>query len=132
MQHMTNINNLSDVIPTMESIPCPDCGNRATISPHPNSQVVPGMDDCFYHGQCRIIACQNCSKKKTVFFVCIACHATNNSISVNGSTTGVTKSIKTTTKHAKSQLHMSSMKYWKMIIFNPGRATTIIHKRFII
>ena len=26
MQHMTNITNLSDVIPTMESIPCPECG----------------------------------------------------------------------------------------------------------
>ena len=34
MQHMTKINNLSDVIPPMESIPCPDCGNRVTISPH--------------------------------------------------------------------------------------------------
>ena len=132
MQHMTNITNLSDVIPTMESIPCPDCGNRVTISPHPNSHVIAGMDDCLYHGQCRNIACQNCSKKKKVFLVCIACHATNNSRSVNGSTTGVTKSIKTATKHAKSQQHMSSMKYWKKIIINPGRATTIICKRFII
>ena len=116
MQRMTNITNLSDVIPTMESIPCPDCGNHVTISPHPNSHVIAGMDDCLYHGQCRNIACQNCSKKKKVFLVCIACHATNNSRSVNGSTTGVTKSIKTATKHAKSQQHMSSMKYWKNIL----------------
>ena len=65
MQHMTNITNLSDVIPTMESIPCPDCGNRVTISPHPNSHVIAGMDDCLYHGQCRNIACQNCSKRKS-------------------------------------------------------------------
>ena len=99
MQHMTKINNLSDVIHPMESIPCPDCGNRVTISPHPNSHFN--------------IACQNCSKKKKVFLVCIACQATNNNGSVNGSTTGVTKSIKTATKHAKSQQHMSSMKYWK-------------------
>ena len=33
--------------------------------------------------------------------------------SVNGSVTGVTKSIKTATKHAKFQQHMKSMKYWK-------------------
>ena len=50
-----------------------------------------------------------------VFLVCIACHAINNNRSVNGSTTGVTKSIKTATKHAKSQQHMSSMKYWKKL-----------------
>ena len=129
MQHMTKINNLSDVIPPMESIPCPDCGNRVTISPHPNSHFIAGMDDCLYHGQCRNIACQNCSKKKKVFLVCIACQATNNNRSVNRSTTSVTKSIKTVTKHAKSQQHMSSMKYWKKII-NPGRTTTIIRKRF--
>ena len=46
MQQMTNITNLSDIIPTMESIPCPDCGNRVTISPHPNSHFIAGMDDC--------------------------------------------------------------------------------------
>ena len=50
-------------------------------------------------------------KKEKVCLVCIACQATNNNRSVNGSMTGVTKSIKTTTKHAKSQQHMSSMKY---------------------
>ena len=113
LQHMTNITNLSDVIPTMESIPCPVCTNHVTISPHPNSHVIAGMDDCLYHGQCRSVACQNCSKKKKIFLACIACHAINNNRSVNGSTTGVTKSIKTATKHAKSQQHMSSMKYWK-------------------
>ena len=128
---MTNITNLSDLIPTMESIPCPDCGNRLTISPHPNSHVIAGMDDCLYHGQCRNIACQYLSKKEKVFLDCIACHATNNCRFVNGSTTGVTKSIKTTTKHAKSQQHMNSMKNWKKIIINPGRLTTFIHKRFI-
>ena len=66
MQHMTNITNLTDVIPTMESIPCPDCGNHVTISPHPNSHFIACMDDCLYHGQCRNISCQNCSKKKKV------------------------------------------------------------------
>ena len=40
MRHMTKINNLSDVIPPMESIPCPDCGNCVTISPHPNSLLL--------------------------------------------------------------------------------------------
>ena len=111
MQYITNITNLSDVIPTMESIPCPDCGNRVTISPNPNSHFIAGMDDCLYHGQCRKIACQNFSKKKKVFLVCIACLATNNNRSVNGSTYGVQKSIKTATKHAKSQQHMNSIKY---------------------
>ena len=110
MQHMTNNNNLSDVIPPMECIPCPDCGNHVKISPHPNFHCIAGMDDCLYHGQCKNIACQNCSKKKKVFLICSACLATNNSISVNGSMTGVTKSIKTTTKHTKSQQHISSMK----------------------
>ena len=124
MQHMTKINNLSDVIPPIESIPCPDCGNCVTILPHPNSHFIAGMDDCLYHGQCRNIACQNCSKKKKVFLICIACQATNNrsvkcqatnnNRSVNGSTTGVTKRIKTATKHTKSQQHMSSMMYWKI------------------
>ena len=113
---MTKITNLSDVIPPMESIPCPDCGNHVTISPHPNSHFIDGMDDCLYHGQCRNIACQNCSKKKKVFLICIACQATNNNRSFNGSTTNVTKSIKTATKHAKSQQQMSSMKYWKKIL----------------
>ena len=109
MQHMTNITNLSDVIPTTESIPYPDCGNRVTISPHPNSHFIAGMDDCLYHGQCWNIACQNCSKKKKVFLVCLGCLATNNNRSVNGSTYGVQKSIKTTTEHAKSQQHMNSI-----------------------
>ena len=112
---MTNLTILSDVIPTMESIPCPDCGNHVTISPHPNSHIIAGMNDCLYHGQCRNVACQNCSKKKKVFLICIACHAINNNQSVDGSTTGVTKSIKTATKHAKSQQHMSSMKYRKRL-----------------
>ena len=31
MQHMTKINNLSAAIHPMESIPCPDCGNRVTM-----------------------------------------------------------------------------------------------------
>ena len=30
--------------------------------------------------------------------------------------TAVTKSIKTTTKHVKSQQHMRSMKYWKKLL----------------
>ena len=112
MQHMTNITNLCDVIPTTESIPCPDCGNHVTISPHPNSHFTAGMDDCLYHGQCKNIACQNCSKKKKVFLVFLACLATNNNRSVNGSAYGVQKSIKTATKHAKAQQHMNSIKYW--------------------
>ena len=97
LQHMTTITNLSDVIPTMESIPCPDCGNRVTISPHPNSHFIAGMDDCLYHGQCKNIACQTCSKKKKVFLVCIACLATNKNRSVHGSTHGVHTSTKTAT-----------------------------------
>ena len=101
MQHMKNIINLSDIMPTMESIPCPDCGNRVTISPHTNSHFIAGMDDCLYHDQGRNIACQNYSKKKKVFLVCITCLATNNNRSVNGSTNGVQKIIKTATKHAK-------------------------------
>ena len=75
MQHMTNITNLSDVIPTMESIPCPDCGNRVTISPHRNSHVIARMDDCLYHGQCKCISkymCDCCTANemytKLVFF----------------------------------------------------------------
>ena len=39
--------------------------------------------------------------KKKVFLVCIACLANNSNTSINGSTTGVTKSMKTATKHAK-------------------------------
>ena len=71
---------------------------------------------------------QTCSKKKKVFLVCIECSATNNNRSVNGSTHGVHKSTKTATKHAKTQQHMNSMKYWKKIITKTGTATTIIHK----
>ena len=130
MQHMTNITNLSDVIPTMESIPCPDCGNHVTISPHPNSHFIGGMDDCLYHGQCRNIACQNCSKKKKVFLVCIACLATNNNRSVNGSTNSVKKSIKTATKH-KITTRYEFNEVLEKIIINPGRTTKIIHKRFV-
>ena len=129
MHHMTS-NILSDDIPPVESILCPDCGNNVTISPHPKSHCIAGMDDCLYHGQCRNIACQNCSNKKKVFLICIACQATTNNRSVNGSMTGVTKIIKTATKHAKSQQHMRSMNYWNKII-NPGTTTTIC-KRFVI
>ena len=64
MQYMTNITNLSDIITLMESIPCPDCGKRVTITPHPNSHFIAGIDDCLYHDSCRNNACQNCSKKK--------------------------------------------------------------------
>ena len=113
MQHMTNNNNLSDAIPPVESIPCTDCGNHVTISPYLDSHYIAGMDDFLYHGQCRNIACQKCSKKKKLFLVCVACQATYNNKSVNGSMTRVTKSIKTTNKHTKSKQHMSSMKYWK-------------------
>ena len=109
MQNLTNNNNLHDVIPPMECIPCPDCGDRVTISPHPNSHCIAGMDDCLYHGQCRNTACSVCSKKK-VFLICIACLANNSNTSINGSTTGVTKSMKTATKHAKSKQHINSMK----------------------
>ena len=105
-------NNIISVIPPVESIPCPDCGNHVTISPHPNSHGIAIMDDCLYHGQCQYIACQNCSTKKKVFLVCITCQSMTDR-SVNGSMTGVTKIIKTATKHAKSQQHMKSMKYWK-------------------
>ena len=77
-----------------------------------NSHYIAGMDDCLYHGQCKNIACQTCSKKKKVILICIVCLATNNNRSVNGSTHGVQKSTKSATKHAKSQQHMNSMKYW--------------------
>ena len=76
--------NLSAVIPPVESILCPDCGNNVTIAPHPNSHGIAGMDDCLYHGQCRNIACQNCSTKKKVFLVCITCQSMSDR-SVNGS-----------------------------------------------
>ena len=67
-------------------------------------------------------------QKKIVFLVFIACLATNNNRPVNSSTHGVQKSTKSATKHAKSQQHMNSMKYWKKIITKPGTATKIIHK----
>ena len=92
--------NLSAVIPPEEFFLCPDCGATVTIAPHPNLHGIAGMDDCLYHGQCRSVACQNCSTKKKVFLVCIACQSMSVR-SVNGSMTGVTKSTKTTTKHAK-------------------------------
>ena len=104
--------NLSAVVPPVESILCPDCGDNITIAPHPNSCGIAGMDDCLYHGQCTNITCQNFSMKKKVFLVCIACQSMSDR-SVNGSVTRVTKSIKTATKHTKSQHHMKSMKYWK-------------------
>ena len=128
MQHMTNITSLSDIIPTTESIPCPDCGNHVTISPHPNSHFIPGMEDCLYHGQCKNIACQTCSKNKKVFLVCLACYTTHNNRPVKGSTYGVQQSTRTATKHAKTQKHKNSMKYWKKIITKPGRTTKIIHE----
>ena len=111
IQHMTS-NNLSAVIPPVESIPCPDCVNHVTILPHRNSHSIAGMDDCLYHGQRWNIACQNCTTKKKVFLVCIACQSITDR-SVNGSMTGVIKSIKTATKHAELQQHMRSMKYWE-------------------
>ena len=121
-------NNLSDVIPPVESIPCPDCGNHVTISPHHNSHCIAGMDDCLYHGQCRNIACQNCSTKKKVFLVRIACQSTTDNRSVNGS---MKKSIKTTTKHAKSQQHMRSMKYWKkQLLIQEQQQPSIIDSPF--
>ena len=55
-------------------------------------------------------------KRKKVFLVCIAGLTTNSNTLINGSTTGVTKSMKTATKHAKSKQHMSSMKYWKKLL----------------
>ena len=100
---MTNITNLNDVIPTTESIPCPDCGNCVTISPHPNSHFIADMDDCLYHGQCKNIACQTCSKKKNVFLICITCLAINNNRSVNGSTHGAQK--KTLRQSSNTQNH---------------------------
>ena len=129
MQHMTKISNLSDVIPTMESIPCHDCGNHVTMSPHPNSHLIAGMDDCLYHAQCRNIACENYSKKKKTFFISIACQAANNNRSVNSSTTGVTKGIKTATKHKITTAYEFNEVLEKII--NPGTTTTI-HKRFVI
>ena len=71
MQNLTNNNNLRDVIPPMECIPCPDCGDRVTISPHPNSHCIAGMDDCLYHGQCRNTACSVCSKKSIPRMYCL-------------------------------------------------------------
>ena len=108
---MTN-NNLSAVIPPVQSILCPDCSNHVTISPQLNSHGIAGINECLFHCQCRNIACQNCSTKKKVFLVCIACQSMTDR-SVIGSMTRVTKSIKTTTKHAKSQQHRRSMKNWK-------------------
>ena len=128
MLQMTNITNLNNVIPPIESIPCPDCGSHVTISPHPNSHYIAGMDDCLYLGQSKNIACQTCSKKKKVFLVCIACLATNNNRSVHGSTHSVNKSTKAATKHAKTQQHMNSMKYWGKIITKTVTATKITHK----
>ena len=52
-------------------------------------------------------------KKGIPHLYCMSGHKYNRSL--NGSTTGVTKSIKTATKHTKSQQHMSSMKYWKKL-----------------
>ena len=122
--------NLSSVIPPVESILCPDCGNNVTIAPHPNSHGIAGMDDSLYHGQCRNIACQNCSTKKKVFLVCITCQSMSDR-SVNGSMSRVTKSIKTATKHAKSQQHMKSMNYWKKkSSIHEQQQSSIRHSRF--
>ena len=109
---MTSTNHNAVIPPAVECILCPDCGDNITITSHPNSHGIAGMDDCLYNGQCSNIACQNFSMKKKVFLVCIACQSMSDR-SVNGSVTRVTNSIKTTTKHTKSQHHMKSMKYWK-------------------
>ena len=42
-------NNLSAVIPPVESILCPDCGNNVTIAPHPNSHGIADLDVFLYH-----------------------------------------------------------------------------------
>ena len=48
--------------------------------------------------------------------------------SVNGSMTRVTKSIKTATKHAKSQQHMKSLKYWeKKSLIHEQQQSSIRH-----
>ena len=78
--------NLSAVIPPVESILCPDCGDNVTIAPHSNSYGIAGMDDCLYHGQCSNIVCQNSSMKKKVFLVSIACQSMSDR-SVNDSVT---------------------------------------------
>ena len=44
--------NLSAVTPTVESILYPDCGDNVTITSHPNSHGIAGMDDFLYHSQC--------------------------------------------------------------------------------
>ena len=115
---MSNFTSLSDVFPSMESIPCPDCGNHVTISPHPNSHFIPGMDDCLYHGQCKNIVCQTCSKKRKVFLVCLACYTNNNNRHVKCSTYSVHQNTRAATKHTKTQQHKNSMKYWKRLILN--------------
>ena len=104
--------NPSTVIPPVQSILCPDCDDNITIGPHPNSHGIASMDDCHYHEQCSNIACQNTSTKKKVLLVCIACQSMSDR-SVNGSVPGFTKSIKTATKHTKSQPHMKSIQFWK-------------------
>ena len=67
-------------------------------------------------------------KNKKVFLVCLACFTTHNNRPVKGSTYGVQQSTRTVTKHAKTQKHKNSMKYWKKIITKPGRTTKIIHE----
>ena len=121
---MTTITNLSDVIPTTESIPCPDFGNRVTILPHPNSHFIAGMDDCLYHSQCKNIACQTCSKKKKVFLVCIACLTTNN----NRWPKWCAKKHQDSHQTCKITTTYEFNEIMEKIITKPGRTTKIIHK----
>ena len=65
-------NKLSDIIPPVESILCPHCGNNVTIAPHPNSHGIAGMGDCLYHAQCKKIACQNCAKEGIPSLYCMS------------------------------------------------------------
>ena len=69
-------------------------------------------------------------QKEKGFLVCIACQATNNNRSVNGSMTGVRKSIKTATKRTKSQQHMSSMKYWKKLLIQEQQQPSVRNLSF--
>ena len=130
MQHMTNITNLSDIISPMESIPSPDCGNCVPISPHPNSHFIDGMDDCLYHGQCRNIACQNCSKKKRYSLsvlhvwppIIINLLMVQQPVCKKHQDCHQTRKI--TTAYEFNEVLEK--------IINPGKPTTIIRKRFVI
>ena len=126
---MTNITNLSDIIPTTESIPCPGCGNHVTISPHPNSHFIAGMDDCLYHGQCRNIACKIVLKRRryssSVLHVwppiIIDLLTVQLMVCKKHQDCHQTRKITTTYEFNK---------VLEKIITKPGRTTKIIHKRF--